>query len=63
MLYLQEIPAVDDSLLHSLISQAKDFKDLADTCLLVLHLELRLHCFYFLLPVAKHVSIRMGGGC
>ncbi|XP_033633233.1 exocyst complex component 4-like isoform X3 [Asterias rubens] len=51
-----EIPAVEDSLLHTLISQAKEFKELADICLLVLHLELRLHCFYYLLPVAKQSS-------
>lgn len=32
---------------------AKDYEDLADTCLLVLHLEVRAHCFYFLLPLSK----------
>ncbi|XP_022086586.1 exocyst complex component 4-like isoform X2 [Acanthaster planci] len=51
-----EVPAVENSLLHTLISQAKEFKELADVCLLVLHLELRLHCFYYLLPVARQSS-------
>ncbi|XP_041477788.1 exocyst complex component 4-like isoform X1 [Lytechinus variegatus] len=51
-----EIPPVDMSLLHSLIGLAKEFQDLADTCLLVLHLEVRLHCFFFLMPVTKQSS-------
>lgn len=29
------------------------FQDLADICLLVLHLEVRVHCFFFLLPMAQ----------
>jgi len=32
---------------------AEDFQSLAETCLLTLHLEVRVHCFYYLLPVAK----------
>lgn len=51
-----EIPPVDMSLLHALISLAREFQDLADTCLLVLHLEVRLHCFFFLMPVTKQSS-------
>lgn len=35
---------------------AKEFEDLADTCLLVLHLEVRAHCFYYLLPLSKQGS-------
>lgn len=40
----------------SLKNLVKDFQDLAEICLLLLHLEVRVHCFYFLLPVAKQVS-------
>ena len=39
----------------SLRNLVKDFQDLAEICLLLLHLEVRVHCFYFLLPVAKQV--------
>ncbi|XP_038070549.1 exocyst complex component 4-like isoform X2 [Patiria miniata] len=54
-----EVPAVENSLLHTLIAQAKEFKELADICLQVLHLELRLHCFFYLLPVAKQSSFHI----
>lgn len=26
---------------------------IADTCLLIIHLELRVHCFFYLLPLAR----------
>ncbi|KAK7482018.1 hypothetical protein BaRGS_00026710 [Batillaria attramentaria] len=39
--------------LASLRSLVQDFRDLAEVCLLLLHLEVRVHCFYYLLPVAK----------
>uniref|UniRef100_A0A914SFF2 Uncharacterized protein n=1 Tax=Parascaris equorum TaxID=6256 RepID=A0A914SFF2_PAREQ len=26
---------------------------MADTCLLIIHLELRVHCFFHLLPLAR----------
>ncbi|XP_037788643.1 exocyst complex component 4-like [Penaeus monodon] len=51
-----EVPPVSDASVQTLTSLAKDFEELAHTCLLVLHLEVRLHCFYYLLPVAR------GGG-
>ncbi|XP_071949291.1 exocyst complex component 4-like [Antedon mediterranea] len=51
-----EIPEVDGITLQNLISQAKEFQDMAQMCLLVLHLEVRLHCFYFLIPVVKQSS-------
>ena len=41
---------------RSLKSLVQDFKDLSEICLLLLHLEVRVHCFYYLLPVAKQVS-------
>ncbi|KAG8191429.1 hypothetical protein JTE90_020682 [Oedothorax gibbosus] len=40
--------AVGMSTKATLKKLAKDFKDVADTCLLVLHLEVRAHCFYHL---------------
>ncbi|XP_076466754.1 exocyst complex component 4-like isoform X3 [Babylonia areolata] len=39
--------------LDSLRSLVQEFRDLAEVCLLLLHLEVRVHCFYYLLPVAK----------
>nr|XP_022341498.1 exocyst complex component 4-like isoform X4 [Crassostrea virginica] len=48
-----EYPPVSEKTLGSLRNLVKDFQDLAEICLLLLHLEVRVHCFYFLLPVAK----------
>ncbi|XP_015791673.1 exocyst complex component 4 [Tetranychus urticae] len=31
----------------------REFEELSETCLLVLHLEVRVHCFYYLLRVTK----------
>ena len=39
----------------------KGFVDLSERCLIMLHLELRCHCFYFLLPAARQV--RMHNSC
>ncbi|KAK3096041.1 hypothetical protein FSP39_022371 [Pinctada imbricata] len=50
---LTEYPPVSEKTLSSLKMLVKDFQDLAEVCLLLLHLEVRVHCFYFLLPVAK----------
>ncbi|ESO90976.1 hypothetical protein LOTGIDRAFT_122393, partial [Lottia gigantea] len=48
-----DIPPVEDKILQSLSKLVQDFQDLAEICLLLLHLEVRVHCFYYLLPVAK----------
>ncbi|XP_012937750.1 exocyst complex component 4 isoform X3 [Aplysia californica] len=48
-----EMPPISEKTLESLKSLVQDFKDLAEICLLLLHLEVRVHCFYYLLPVAK----------
>ncbi|CAG7822682.1 unnamed protein product [Allacma fusca] len=37
--------------IRKVYSIAQQFQDIADTCLLVMHLEIRVHCFFFLLPV------------
>ncbi|XP_031568751.1 exocyst complex component 4-like isoform X1 [Actinia tenebrosa] len=52
----QEIPPVTDEILKSLTSLAEDFQQLAETCILVLHLEIRCHCFYYLMPAVRMSS-------
>ena len=37
--------------MQTLISLAREFEDLSSTCLLVLHLEVRVHCFHYLHPI------------
>ncbi|XP_053321528.1 exocyst complex component 4 [Spea bombifrons] len=48
-----DIPAVSDMILQTLNELAKSFQDMSDRCLLVLHLEVRVHCFHYLIPLAK----------
>jgi len=36
------------------------FQELSDVCLLVLHLEVRVHCFHFLSPMAQHGEFAPG---
>ncbi|XP_068208979.1 exocyst complex component 4-like isoform X1 [Palaemon carinicauda] len=55
-----EVPPVSDASVQTLTSLAKDFEELAHTCLLVLHLEVRLHCFFYLLPIARGGSFASG---
>uniref|UniRef100_A0A131XK69 Exocyst complex component Sec8 n=1 Tax=Hyalomma excavatum TaxID=257692 RepID=A0A131XK69_9ACAR len=47
----QDLPPVPDATVQTLEELARDFQEIADTCLLVLHLEVRVHCFFYLLPV------------
>ncbi|RWS04217.1 Exocyst complex component 4-like protein [Dinothrombium tinctorium] len=54
---LSPISDVSVGMLHQL---SKSFEELAETCLLVLHLEVRVHCFYFLLRVSTQSSFSMG---
>lgn len=49
----EDAPTVLPKTIESLNSLVKDFQDLAEICLLLLHLEVRVHCFYYLMPVAK----------
>lgn len=51
-----DISPVPEAMIESLMKLSKEFEDLADTCLLVLHLEVRVHCFFYLLPVAVQGS-------
>merc|ERR1712059_108281 len=45
------VPPLPETTINTLIALAKEFEELADICLLVLHLEVRVHCFYYLLPL------------
>ncbi|TTG93070.1 Exocyst complex component 4 [Bagarius yarrelli] len=42
-----------EHILQTLSDLARSFQDIADRCLLVLHLEVRMHCFHYLIPLAK----------
>lgn len=46
-------PAAQSGTVEGLQQLAREFEDLADTCLLVLHLEVRVQCFHYLLPKVK----------
>ncbi|XP_012506059.1 PREDICTED: exocyst complex component 4 [Propithecus coquereli] len=48
-----DLPPVSDLIMRTLNELAKSFQDMADRCLLVLHLEVRVHCFHYLIPLAK----------
>uniref|UniRef100_A0A8C9TBH3 Exocyst complex component Sec8 n=1 Tax=Scleropages formosus TaxID=113540 RepID=A0A8C9TBH3_SCLFO len=45
--------STDAQILLTLNDLSKAFQDIADRCLLVLHLEVRVHCFHYLIPLAK----------
>ncbi|XP_067247126.1 exocyst complex component 4 [Chanodichthys erythropterus] len=42
-----------EQILQTLTDLSRSFQDIADRCLLVLHLEVRVHCFHYLIPLAK----------
>uniref|UniRef100_A0A7N6B3C7 Exocyst complex component Sec8 n=1 Tax=Anabas testudineus TaxID=64144 RepID=A0A7N6B3C7_ANATE len=42
-----------DQILQTLSDLSRGFQDIADRCLLVLHLEVRVHCFHYLIPLTK----------
>ncbi|XP_014206548.1 exocyst complex component 4 [Copidosoma floridanum] len=44
------LPPMPDPLVQCLEQVAKDYDELANTCILVLHLEVRVQCFYYLHP-------------
>uniref|UniRef100_UPI00358E8F40 exocyst complex component 4 n=1 Tax=Myxine glutinosa TaxID=7769 RepID=UPI00358E8F40 len=48
-----EQATVNEQITQTLTGLARDFQEMADRCLLVLHLEVRVHCFYYLIPLAK----------
>ncbi|XP_063998809.1 exocyst complex component 4 isoform X1 [Pogoniulus pusillus] len=49
---MEHLPA-SDQILQTLSELARSFQEMADRCLLVLHLEVRVHCFHYLIPLAK----------
>ncbi len=53
MVGLIATPKLSTNSIQTLFSHAKEFEDVADTCLLILHLELRLHLFYHLAPLVS----------
>lgn len=55
-----EMQPVPEECIKALQQHACEFENLAEICLLVLHLEVRVHCFYYLLPVAKQASFASG---
>ncbi|XP_053719677.1 exocyst complex component 4 isoform X2 [Synchiropus splendidus] len=42
-----------EQILQTLSDLCKSFQDVADRCLLALHLEVRVHCFHYLIPLTK----------
>lgn len=48
-------PPVSAATLQQLTSVAQEFDELANTCLLLLHLEVRVQCFHYLLA-QSHLS-------
>ncbi|XP_051857510.1 exocyst complex component 4 isoform X2 [Antechinus flavipes] len=48
-----DLPPGSEQIMQTLSELAKSFQDMADRCLLVLHLEVRVHCFHYLIPLAK----------
>lgn len=44
---------------RSLTTLAEDFQNISESCLLVLHLEIRCHCFYYLMRTVQDVCSLM----
>lgn len=47
-------PAIPPGVLHTLTSTAQEFDELANTCLLLLHLEVRVQSFHYLLTQSEY---------
>ncbi|XP_012280945.1 exocyst complex component 4 [Orussus abietinus] len=54
------LPPMPASLVDSLAQVADEYDELANTCILLLHLEVRVQCFYYLLPRGEY-SYLYGG--
>lgn len=46
--------------IENIYEMVTSFSDLGDVCLLVLHLEVRVHCFHFLVPMAQNGDFSPG---
>ncbi|XP_041113721.1 exocyst complex component 4-like isoform X1 [Polyodon spathula] len=44
---------IREQIMQTLNNLTRAFQEMADRCLLVLHLEVRVHCFHYLIPLAK----------
>ncbi|CAB1413696.1 unnamed protein product [Pleuronectes platessa] len=42
-----------EQILQTLTDLSRAFQEISDRCLLVLHLEVRVHCFHYLIPLTK----------
>ena len=50
---MAHLPKLSENSIQTLTSRALEFEELSDTCLLVLHLEVRVHCFHYLHSIWK----------
>eukprot|EP00794_Sanderia_malayensis_P005498 gene5499-6183_t len=50
---IAQLPPIPEDTLRSLDKLTEEFQELADTCLLVLHLEIQSHCLYYLIPATR----------
>ncbi|KAK6635581.1 hypothetical protein RUM44_000835 [Polyplax serrata] len=50
---------IHETTIQTLYQSVHEFTDLADMCLLVLHLEVRVQCFHYLLPKSEGVSKKL----
>jgi len=55
------LSTLPESNIQTLLELTKEFEDLADTCLLVLHLEVRVHCFHHLVPLGRQAQFWLNG--
>ncbi len=53
---LLSTPKLSTNSIQTLLSHAKEFEAMSDVCLVVLHLEVRLHCLYHLSPLVSGPS-------
>lgn len=51
---------LSDENVQQLLTLSKEFTELSETCLLLLHLEVRVHCFFYLLPLFTQNSFSLG---
>ncbi|XP_063222641.1 exocyst complex component 4 [Bacillus rossius redtenbacheri] len=58
----ESVPLMPESAVDGLFQLAQEFEELANTCLLVLHLEVRVQCFHYLLPRPDSYNRFVGGG-
>ena len=62
-LYVGTLSRLPENSIQTLTSLATDFDELSDTCLLVLHLEVRVHCFHYLHSIWKgSAGAQLSGG-